>query len=256
MCLDVSDGLEDEEVLGQLLSNSRGCGYQVPTDTGLLQKYVVNALRYYSEEDIFLRTVWAHLEESNKKYASIHDVFEQLRENPVYMAKAISGMFFKDKIKEQLESTIKSHTLSTYTLEETKALFSIFEKHGVFHCIERDVKLNCAVMCRDDSAFDKMVRNKWEPTEEPNYSLVGEMDADYYKALILLEAMEQGKAVSPVLVVTDDTDRITKLFSNLHAEVSQDLGAKEGIIVADYEMLRRSIHLRNGELTQGFQALF
>ncbi|MBO7149317.1 MAG: hypothetical protein J6V71_00320 [Clostridia bacterium] len=238
MCLDVSDGLEDEEVVGQLLINSRGCGQQIPTDTSLLQKYIVNALRYYSEEDIFLRTVWEHLEESNKKYPSIQDVFEQLRENPIYMAKAISGMFFKDKIKEQLENAIKSHALSTYTLEETKALFSIFENYGVFHCIEREVKLNCSLMYRDDSAFDKMVRSKWEPTEEPNYSLIGKMDADYYKALILLEAVEHEKAVSPVLVVASDKDRITQLFSDLHAEVSQDLSSKKGIIVADYEMLR------------------
>lgn len=202
----------DDSCISECMQKLRDSKGFVPIDIESMNKYFSDELSFISDEEKILRcaksAVKLYFSNSNP---GLDAIVEMLMTTTDYVTGCILDMFFGNKLKERLESSISKSLACKLTSSEYKALFDIFVEYGgVYHCFDgADSKTKVVRIVRDNSGFEYFIRrrSKYIRTDEFTYSVMGNSSPDVYKCTVIARILEGKDSVTtlplPMLVVTE-----------------------------------------------------
>ena len=256
---DLSFCKDDEGILSKCLQYLKGSKQNIPADINSFKQYLEAEMAYMSEEEIFLRLVWAQMHNRfNGKCTSLDGVFDTLEsEDGSDMARCICDVFFRETSKSELEGVLLTSHIHDLTKEQVSAMFSVFLKYGVYHPFpQKNDGFKILRLKRDDSGFEAFVREQSSDIieDENSYSITKEGSARLYQCIALQRLLDgrdqQSKAEAPVLIVANrNLDKIREVLQSLlpdyhctediHALAKKDVQEKT-IALVDYKHFRET----------------
>lgn len=255
VCGDISNCVVDESILSDCLYRIKGVDQQEPEDIASMREYLINGFDYMSDEEKFLRFFNALIKyKYNGTCPPMDTVFETLYSDINEITECFCNVFFKDKIKGELEVAITNSHVAKMTKDEISTLFKVFLKYGVVHEYVGHSE-NCSIyrIKRDCSGFEFFARNNvsQRPDDDKVYSVMNSGSDLLYKCVMVNRLVDgrEGKAglETPMVIVSDkNTAEITSTLQKMLGEkylVTEDINAIVGenvaqntIAVLDYEL--------------------
>ena len=258
LCMDVSYCREDANILSICLQKLKSAKQRVPSDIDTMTEYLRDGFRFMSEEEIFLRAVYSHIQTRfNGKAIEIDTVLDMLENGSSEMANCFCNIFFNDTIKGELEESLFATHVCKMSESEMASLISVFLKYGAIHYYTQKSD-DCKIMrfMRDDNGFEHFVRGyeNTDMTDEYTYSILNAGSDMLYKC-VQIQRLVDGRAEGekcdfPLLIVSNkDLSKIEQMLkkfmpdyqytTDLHS-IAKDSKDKKIIVLTDYGNLRRT----------------
>lgn len=263
-CMGVTD------ILSICLRRLNGISQIAPVYVNELDRYLMDGIRYMTQEEVFLRVMRTLIDHYDEAGATNQILVRRLVENDV-IADILAEMFFSDKLKGQLESHV-THTRSfELSREESQFLMELFHNYGGY--VESAVcpsDTGVVHLYHDDMAFEETVRQSFPDVyglkrnfdrEQLAYSVTTHGDELLFKCAAVVDMLNSGELRSPVVLLSgyrpeDIREKFTALefggvflrdFSEL-ADLASDDGGMH-VATCDYEQFRRSASfIRSGSV--------
>lgn len=258
-CFELQPCMGNMDILSICLRKLNGISQIAPVYVNDLDRYLVDGIRYMTQEEIFLRVMRTLIDHYDEAGASNQFLIRRLVDNDV-VAMILAEMFFSDRLKGQFESHV-THTRSfELSREESAFLMELFHSYGGY--VEpADCPSDTGVvhLYHDDTAFEETVRKSFPETyglkksfdrEHLAYSVTTDGDELLFKCAAVVDMLNSGELRSPVVLLSGySPESIREKFATLEfggvfqrdlgelAELASDDGGFH-VAACDYERFR------------------